>query len=199
MQSEYLSFHSSKLTSLLSRWLSSRTLELTLQVSSQCNNEANLTQLGIFDTITADPLLLIYTVIEGNDGYNDIPPDLAREIVRRSVDSSENHRNADPTTAPWLDGTSSASTSCQRYSNVVSQLNIFIQFLNTYHYCITNLCVLPFNQQMLSYLVYNLFYTNTLLLDCVLARCKSVMLHWFIRVINLHNSRTQLLLLMRAV
>ena len=131
MQSEYLSFHSSKLTSLLSRWQSTRTLKLSLQVSSQCNNEVILTQLGIYDTIAADPLLLVYTVIEGNDGYNDIPQDLAREVVRRSVDTSENRRNVDPTTAPWLDRTSSASTSCQRYSNVVShsvRLNLIYEY-----------------------------------------------------------------------
>ncbi|KAI6652113.1 BMPLb [Oopsacas minuta] len=117
---EYLSFHSSKLTSLLSRWQTSQTLELKLEVSSHCHNQATLTQLGIIE-IEATPLLLVYNVIEGNDGYNDIPQDVAREIVRRSVESSSN-RNSDPTeTPPWLQGTSSsASTSCQRYSNQIN-------------------------------------------------------------------------------
>ena len=124
IQPEYLSIHSSRLISRLSRWPVSLNLKLTLRLSTQCNDQANLTDLGITDTINADPLLLIYTVMEDNDGYNDIPQDIVRQMVRRSADTNADS-DTDPTeaAAPWLQGNiPSASTSCQRYSNEVSSL-----------------------------------------------------------------------------
>ena len=122
IQPEYLSIHSSRLINRISRWPLSLTLKLTLRLSTQCDNQANLTDLGITDTISADPLLLIYTVMEDNDGYNDIPQDIVRQVVRRSADTSEaSDTDSSETEAPWLNGNiPSASTSCQRYSNEVS-------------------------------------------------------------------------------
>ena len=62
--------------------------------------------------------------MEDNDGYNDIPQDMSKQLVRRSTDRSANS-DTDSTEAevPWLQGNiPSASTSCQRYSNEVSFL-----------------------------------------------------------------------------